>query len=60
MPIPKAKYNVWDYLYGDQWYCIVLERHYEKKDNEYDVQWRWYRIEYLEPHDTVHEDDLSK
>lgn len=44
MPIPKAKYNVWDHVWWDWWYAVIIDKEYKWKEDG----WRNYRIEYLE------------
>lgn len=66
MPIPKAKYKVWDQLYGDEWLCTVIERTYQPYNKDYNIQWWWYRVLYYDPEDkdypfdTVDEESLVK
>lgn len=55
MPIPKAKYNVWDYVWWDGWYAVIISREYKGKEDG----WRNYRIDYLEPAE-VTEEEIEK
>lgn len=58
MPIPKAKYKVWDEAWGELWLCKIISREYRPKDEISDWEW-WYEVEYYEPRDSVPEDALS-